>query len=349
MKLHVTLMACIAALAMACQSKSKQETVPVAVEEVIPVRTAPAEEKALVFPVLASGVLTSGQEAKPGFKTGGIIKRVFVDEGDRVIKGQLLATLHMTEINAQVQQAEEGLAKAKRDLQRAKNLYSDSVATLEQVQNATTAVRLAEESIQIVRFNQQYSEVRSPVNGKVIRKILGEGEVAGPGMPVFFLLGSESSDWVIQAGLSDRDWARLKPGNQAEVAFDAFPGKIFQGRVKRLADVVNPQSGTFDVEVELIAKPPKLASGLVASIRINPEETGKSVVIPLDALVESQDGLGAVFVVSPDGQTAVRRPVQVGPLFGDWVVIVKGVAPGEQVATTGGLFLEDGRKIKITQ
>ncbi|MBK7474750.1 MAG: biotin/lipoyl-binding protein [Haliscomenobacter sp.] len=113
MKLHVALLACIAAMAMACQSKSKQETLGAAPEEVIPVRTAQAEERVLIFPVLASGVLTSEQEAKPGFKTGGVVKRIFVEEGDRVVKGQLLATLHMAEINAQAQQAEEGLAKAK--------------------------------------------------------------------------------------------------------------------------------------------------------------------------------------------------------------------------------------------
>ncbi|MBK8653751.1 MAG: efflux RND transporter periplasmic adaptor subunit [Haliscomenobacter sp.] len=349
MKRYVALLACVAAVAMACQSKSKQESPAAAPEEVIPVRIAQAEERVLVFPVVASGILTSGQEAKPGFKTGGVIKRTFVEEGDRVFKGQLLATLHMAEINAQAQQAEEGLAKAKRDLQRAKNLYADSVATLEQVQNASTAVRLAEESIQIARFNQQYSEVRSPVNGKVIRKLLSEGEVAGPGMPVFFLLGNESGDWTIQAGLSDRDWARLKPGNLAEIAFDAFPGQVFQGRVKRLADVVNPQSGTFDAEVELLTRPPKLASGLAASLRISPEKAGSSVVIPIDALMESQNGSGAVYVINPDGQTAARRTVRIGPLYGDWVVVQEGLTPGEQVATTGGLFLEDGRKIKIIQ
>ena len=177
MKRYVALLACVAAVAMACQSKSKQESPAAAPEEVIPVRIAQAEERVLVFPVVASGILTSGQEAKPGFKTGGVIKRTFVEEGDRVFKGQLLATLHMAEINAQAQQAEEGLAKAKRDLQRAKNLYADSVATLEQVQNASTAVRLAEESIQIARFNQQDSEVRSPVKCNVTRERHGEVEV----------------------------------------------------------------------------------------------------------------------------------------------------------------------------
>ncbi|MDV7400678.1 hypothetical protein RZS08_55190, partial [Arthrospira platensis SPKY1] len=98
--------------------------------------------------------------------------------------------LDLTEIEAQVRQAKEGLDKARRDLQRAQNLYADSIATLEQVQNATTAVEVATQSVEIAEFNRQFSEIRAPFAGKVVAKLLNEGEVTGPGTPVFYLIAT---------------------------------------------------------------------------------------------------------------------------------------------------------------
>jgi multidrug efflux pump subunit AcrA (membrane-fusion protein) len=89
-------------------------------------------------PVLKySGTMASTAEARLSFKIGGIVSKIYVKEGDHVVRGQLLATLDLTEINAQVQQASQGVDKVQRDVNRVKNLYNDTVATLEQVQNAS--------------------------------------------------------------------------------------------------------------------------------------------------------------------------------------------------------------------
>lgn len=314
----------------------------------IPVRTALVQEITLSSVVSGAGALVSNQEARPAFKTGGVIKRVFAEEGENVFKGQLLATLNLTEINAQVRQAEEGLEKAKRDLQRAKNLYADSIATLEQVQNATTALRLAEETIEIARFNQSYSEVRAPVNGKVLKVLLHSGEIAAPGMPVFAIIGTDKADWKIRVGLSDKDWAATRLGNAAEVTFDAFPGKTFQASVSDLAETINPQSGTFDAELSLKNYPPRLAAGLVASVRIFPESGQPSTVIPIDALIEVEGERGIVYVVR-DSQYVQRTEVQIGKLYADKVEITKGVKPGTLVATSGAAYLKHGKKISIVR
>ncbi len=106
-----------------------------------------------------TGVVQSDTEAKPSFKTGGVIARTYVEEGDYVSKGQLLAQLNMTEIDAQATQAKFAVEKAMRDQQRVENLYRDSIATLEQFQNAGTAVEMAKKSLQIAEFNVAYSQM----------------------------------------------------------------------------------------------------------------------------------------------------------------------------------------------
>lgn len=316
-------------------------------ERPVPVRTAPVQRADINLSILASGTVTSDSEAKPAFKTGGVIARMLADEGDFVKKGQLLATLDLTEINAQVQQAEEAVGKSKRDLQRAQNLYADSVATLENVQDVTTGLTVAEQNLRMAEFNRSYSEIRAPISGKVIKKLVNQGEIVGPGMPAFFILGNASSDWVVKSGLSDRDWARVKLGDRAVVRFDAYPGQDFEAKITQLADTGNPGSGTFDVELSLSQNPARLAAGLIASVEIFPKKMEGQTVIPLDALLETEGAAAKIFTIKNGQAQAV--PVQVAFLHRDLVVIASGLDGVETVVTDGAAYLSDGAKVEVVE
>jgi membrane fusion protein, multidrug efflux system len=127
---------------------------------------------------------------------GGVITKIFVKEGQSVTKGQLLATLDLTEIDAQVSQAKRGLHKTKSDLERGQRLFKDSAATLEQIQNLETASQLAEESFRIALFNRLYSAIHANNSGKVIRNFLNERELASPGAPVLAINSELASHYV---------------------------------------------------------------------------------------------------------------------------------------------------------
>ncbi len=178
--------------------------------------------------LVISGVIGSETEARLSFKTGGLIESMKVRDGDQVSRGQLLATLNPTELNAQVEQAKEGLDKAQRDLARAKDLFAQGVATQEQLDNATTAWNVAQKTLEIARFNQSRSEIFAPASGVVLRKLMNEGEMAAPGSPVLLFAGDGARDWVLRCGVSDRNWARLAKGDKATVTFDAWPGEKFR-------------------------------------------------------------------------------------------------------------------------
>lgn len=192
---------------VACGDQEAKEPSATATDKplnVFYVRTAPITQSGLNNAIHVTGIIQSDTEAKPSFKTGGVIARMFVDEGDMVKKGQLIAQLNMTEIEAQATQAKFALEKAERDLRRVDNLYRDSIATLEQMQNASTAVEVAKKSLQIAEFNVTYSQVFSPIDGKVIKQIMHEGEITGPGLPIYYIMGVKQADWKIVAGLTDK-------------------------------------------------------------------------------------------------------------------------------------------------
>ena len=313
----------------------------------ITVRTAKVERENLVLSVHSSGIVTSDTEAKPAFKTGGVVSKMYAEEGGFVKKGQLLATLDLTEINAQVQQATEALNKAKRDLQRAENLYADSVATLENVQDARTGLRVAEENLRMADFNKNYSEIRSPIDGKVIEKLVNQGEIVGPGMPAYFILGNSQSDWHIKTGLSDRDWARINAGDRATIMFDAYPGKNYEAKVTRLADTGNPDSGTFDVEMSIVGTAPRLAAGLIAAVEIFPKTVQQQTVIPIDALVETNRFDAKVFTVRENKAKMVD--IRIAFLYKDKVVVSAGLENVDRVVTDGAPYLYEGAQVEVVE
>lgn len=309
------------------------------------VRTTAIAQSTLDDVIHVTGVVQSDSEAKPSFKTGGVIARTYVEEGDFVIKGQLLAQLNMTEIEAQATQAKFAVDKAMRDQQRVENLYRDSIATLEQFQNAGTAVDMAKKTLQIAEFNVAYSQVHSPIEGKVIKKLMQEGEITGPGVPVYYIMGVRQSDWKIVAGLTDKNWGRIKKGEKAKITLDAYPGWVIESEVKRLADVANPLSGTLDVELSIPTKDKRIAAGMLAHLEIIPSVNAQYVIIPIEALVSSNGRSGVVYV--PKDGIAEKRLVMIQQFQGERVAIQSGLEGATEVITAGSGFLEDGDRISI--
>lgn len=310
------------------------------------VRTAPIRSEESAQAILAPGVVSSESEQRLAFKTGGVIQKLYVEEGSVVKPGQLLATLNLTEINAQVKQAEEAVAKAERDLARVKNLLADSVATKEQFQNATTAVEMAKQNVTIAKFNQGYSEIRATIGGKVLRKLMNEGELAGPGQPVFFVQSLAANDWVIKVGLADRDWARVRPGDRAEVRLDAYPGEVIATRISQVADMADPMTSTFKVEVR-VPGGRKLASGLIGQVALYPQQTGSKKAIPIEALVVSNANDGQVFV--HDNGIARLRRVQIAYLQGQSAILASGLENDREVITIGAAYLKDGQAVSVVR
>ncbi len=345
MKKIFFLLPMIALLAISCQSDKKSESTESA-EERIPVEIRQVQTQTVADPVYLSGLVSNEKEARLSFKTGGIIQRIFVDEGDRVAAGQLLATLDMTEIGAQVSQSRQGVEKARRDLDRAKNLYADSVATKEQLQNATTAYEVARESQRIADFNQKFSEIRAPHAGRIVRKLMNEGELAGPGTPVFFMDGQGESAWVLRAGVPDRDWARIVEGDKAEVVFDAWPEEVFTGVVSNKAIAADPKSGSFEIEIKVNPKGKALATGLFAKAKLTPHALGQVKCVPIEALLEG-NGKEAFVFITKDNQTVEKRAVRIAFINKDCVAVSQGLENVEEVITSGSPFLTERSLIKV--
>ena len=346
MRIIIVMLATIVILE-ACGIKANQ-TKSVAVNTAVPVKLLQVVEENGKAVINTSGLLSTENEARLSFKIGGIIDLITVKEGDLVKKGQLLATIKITEIAAQVQQAELSLEKAQRDYQRVANLYKDSVATLEQLQNAKTGVEIVKQNLQQVAFNQQYSKIYAPTDGFIVAKAGNVGELTSAGNPVLVMSDvSGSSKWILKTAVSDKEWASIQSGNNALVHFDAFPQKSFKATVTKKALAADPASGSFPIELRIDFGKERPAVGLFASAAIYPTKEVAGYSIPYEALLEANGKQGFVFVTN-DQKTVKKVSVTISQIRENVAYIADGLEGYKYVVVSGSPYLTENTSIAVT-
>jgi RND family efflux transporter MFP subunit len=315
--------------------------------EKVRVRTTPLTQQSFSVPVHSAGTLVSNDEVKLSFKTGGIISRVNVEEGQRVRKGELLAALDLSEIKAAVSQAENGYQKALRDYTRAENLYRDSVATLELRQNAETALDVAKSNRNVALFNLNHSSIIAPDNGIILKQLARPNELISAGYPVF-LFGSAGKSPKVRTNLSDRDIVRISIGDSATVTFDAWPSVKFSAVVEQTAGISDPYTGTYETELSIDEKGYKLVSGFIADVMIYPASKSSYTMVPIGSIVEANGHNGYVYAVT-DSSTVSKLKVDIVTLNGD-MAAVSGL-PGNitEVVSEGVAWLKDGMKVVVVK
>ena len=314
--------------------------------EIIPVKIIPINQEAVGQSIHASGIFTTEDETYLGFKIGGIIQNILVKEGDAIKAGQLLATLNLTEIKSQVQQAQIGVEKAERDFKRAGNLYKDSVATLEQFQNSKTALDMARQQISVLKFNQNYAEIRALKAGYVLKKLANDGQVVGPGTPILMVNGA-TNNWVLKVGLSDQDWASVSIGDQATVTIDTEKDQNFSATIRAKSEGVDPITGTLWVTLKTNGIPTKkIALGIFGKANIQPKKKTNAWVIPYDAVVEGNENEGFIFITK-DEKTAEKIQVKISGMAHGKVYVTQGLEDVKGIITSGNAYLNDGSAIKI--
>ena len=313
---------------------------PISVRVIEPVKTVGKQI------IKASGQLTTDDETVLAFKTSGIVKSILVNEGDLVKKGQLLATLDLREVDGHVAQARHSFEKAQRDYNRVQNLFKDSVATLEQLENSETALAVAKEQLDIAEFNKGFSSIYAPSNGYVLRKFVNPGQVVDVGDPIVMTNGAASGKWILKVGVSDRQWSAIRVGDSADVFIDAFVNDKYNGRVMRKLETSDPTTGAFTIEVEVLKRNKPLASGMFGTATFKSAGTHPTWSIPFQAVLDANDDEGFVFVAHDDN-TAVKQRVTIESFDEKEIRISSGLENAEKVIVSGNAYLTDNSPITI--
>lgn len=322
--------------------KPKAEETPAVPVMVVRAQSAPGSED-----VVAYGMVRSDKEAALSFKIGGLIKTLKVDTGDRIARGEVLAELDQREIDAEAKRASTALEKARRDLARIEPLLAKGYVSKQKVQDAKSAVDMALADRQSVEFNRSLAKIVAPSDGVVLSRHADVNEIVAVGTPVL-TVSQGSAGYILKAGLSDRDVARLALGDAARVKLDAFPDTSVTGTVRRISATSDTRTGTFEIEIALGAVPKGVESGFMGEARVTPRGAASTkLAIPASAILEGHGSTATVYTIDPKTSTAHMTRIGIASVQGDEVIVSQGLEAGMEVVSAGAPYLREGVKVKI--
>lgn len=281
------------------------------------------------------------REAELASSQGGFVEHVRAEVGDEVRKGQLLVKVDTALYHARQGQAGAELTAAKRELARAKKIQA-MVAQAE-LDQAQTRLDAAIATHRVAELQTARASISAPFAGVVAARNAEPGEVASPGVPLMRIV--QLDPIKVTLAVSDRDMVSLRVGMPVQVRTDAS-AQPFTGSILRINPVADTETRSFAVEVEVKNPERRLLPGMIARVTLTQPVATGALVIPQSFLVTRRTDNG-VFV--NDGGVARWRPLTLGEVVHDQVVVEGGLAVGEEVVVVGQRALADGDGIIVSR
>jgi HlyD family secretion protein len=301
----------------------------------------------------ATGYVEAERKADLSPKITSRITEMNVTEGSRVKKGDVIARLDHTDIDAQLADAKAAWTNAKAELDRQKSLYQQGLAPKSSLDSATATEASMRAKVGFVRAQMDYTEIRAPFTGVVTAKRAFVGEAvspfgASPSGAIATLV--EFSTLYVGADVNESNLAKLSPNQPAEITLDAVPDHTYHGSLKQIVPSADRQKGTVRVKVAFADADERILPDLSARVAFTTQATaGKAsrprVLVPKTAVV-ARNGQSGVFQLV-EGR-AKWIPVEAGGDVQGQIEITKGLQGGEKlIVAPPGTSIQDGERVKI--
>lgn len=190
----------------------------------------------------------------------------------------------------------------------------------------------------------QNTQVIAPFNGEITRKSVDAGALVSPSTPLVTLVHTETLKVV--ANVLEKDIPLLKAGIRAKIQAEAYPGRVFEGKVVRINSALDLTTRTLQTEINIPNPGHLLKPGMFSRIEVTLLEKPGTLTVPRGALIE-EGGKRSVFVV--EGNQALQRPIVTGVEQDQWVEVLEGLREGDRVIIKGQGSIKDGSKVRVIE
>ena len=322
----------------------------------IAVVTAHPVRRTIVPQLHFSGSLDPEWQAQVAAKVDGRLEKVYVHEGDRVEKGQVLAILEQMDTDANLLSAkgsfldaQTSLRKAETDLARYEKLYATGAVSQQVVDdyrfardNAAAKLEAARGSLQGMESKAAGTVVTAPADGIVAKRYYQEGYYAKAGTPLFAIADISMLKTTIH--IPEGQVTGVKVGNEADIALPAYPGKKLVGKITRIAPVADLPAHTFAAEVS-VDNSEGLLAGVYANVSLIGEPREQVLTIPMHAIV-MRDDQQTVFVADAQG-VVQRRVLALGYSDDNVAEVLSGLDENDTIVVEGHNKLREGSRINL--
>ncbi|KAA3625238.1 MAG: efflux RND transporter periplasmic adaptor subunit [Flavobacterium sp.] len=279
----------------------------------------------------------------------GVLTRIYVKDGQQVVKGQLLASIDDGGLSQQLAQMEVQANLAKTTFERQERLWNQKIGSEIQYLQAKTNYEAQQNAVNQMKAQLAKTTIRAPFSGIVDDIITEQGTVVSAGQtPVIRLVNL--NDMYISAEIPEVYIGNVSEGKDVEIFFPVL-GDTVSARVRQVGNYINPTNRTFKIEVNVPNKNKKIKPNLTAKLKINDYSNPEAILIPQSVLSENANGDQYVYVASNmngnNEAVAKRTFVNTGKTQGDYVEILEGISNGDTVVQEGARSVKDGQSIKI--
>ena len=317
-------------------------------EVVVPVEIAEIIEGDISAYFTGTATIEAEEETEVVAKVSGVIEKLLTEEGDYVKAGQVLAKLDDEKIAVQLEQVKANLNKLENNYRRSKDLHEKKLISTEVFQQARYEYEHQQAVYDLAKLDLNYTSIRTPISGIVAQRLVKVGNMIlrtfHDQVDVLKLTGMDPLIAVLH--VPERQLSRLQVGQKTLLHVDALGTNDFPGIIDRISPIVDPETGTVKVTVEVHDSTRRLRPGMFARLRIIYNVHSGVVMVPKDAIM-AEDKESAVFVVRDS--VAYRQFIEVGYTNSSHVEVLAGLQPGDTVVTTGKGSLKDSTKVEIVK
>jgi HlyD family secretion protein len=337
----------------------------------LPVTIAAVVQHEFADVISAVGTLKARETSPLSPKVAGPVNQVLVDIGDPVIAGEVVIRLDRTNYDLGVKQAQAALAaagaavsradaqfeQAGKEFHRATELLEEKVIPQSRFETAEAAFKCAREAVSHAKAQRgrakaaletalehlKDTEIRSPIGGAVVERTVEIGQAVAPGDQLLRIV--DQAYLKADIDLPEGDIGRLAPDDTAMIMVDAYPEEVFPGKVVSINPMVDRQTRTFRVRIQVPNQQGKLMDGMFARVRLS---VGRhcALAVPRDVL-SRLPGSGTYYVFFVEGNKAVKRTVEIGAVNDQWAEVMKGLVEGDKVVTSGTGRLRSGMDVTV--
>jgi RND family efflux transporter MFP subunit len=329
------------ALEKSIKALDPQEKIPL-------ITTFPAKKTIFNHFVELQGNVTTKQNLVIYPEFSGVLSRVYVKEGQKVSKGQILAKIDDGGLSQQLSQLKIQADLAKTTFERQERLWKQKIGSEIQYLQAKAAYESQLEATKQLQQQVSKTVVRAPFSGSIDDVITEQGSVVAPGQSMLFRIVN-LDDMYIETDVPERYVSDIIKGKDVKVEFPVL-GKEVDAKVRQAGNFINPANRTFKVEVALPNKDIAIKPNLTAKLKINDYTNENAILIPQSIISENAEGNQYVYTVTDktENKAKVKREfIETGRTQGDYIEVLSGIDDGEEIIEEGARSVKDGQEVKI--
>ncbi|MTI39950.1 efflux RND transporter periplasmic adaptor subunit [Fulvivirga lutimaris] len=296
------------------------------------------------------GNVTTEQNVLIYPEAAGTLLKVYVKKGQRVSKGQMLASIDDGGMSSQLVQMETQLALAETTFKRQERLWEQKIGTEIQYLQAKANYESLENNVKQFKGQLSKFSIRAPFSGIIDDVIKDQGTVvapAGPGSEVFRIVNL--SDMYIEVDVPESYIANVVPGKAVKVFFPIL-NRTIESKVRQTGNYINPNNRSFTVEVPVPNADGKIKPNMTAKVHINDYNNPEAILIPQSIVSENAEGEQYAYIASgvkDNVGTAKKNIITTGKTQGDFVEVLSGLKAGDNIIEEGARSVKDNQQVKI--